>query len=131
MRKTITIISVMALSLAMLAGPAFAELLDTGTKNAVIKSCTDSGGTWDANGWGNDGNPTCVFEDEEAVVHQDNNGVLIELGGGTVTYEHLDTTTQGNDVTGGAWDEGTSDGGGMCITFKKGKNAGETFCPKG
>jgi hypothetical protein len=130
MRRTITVVGAMALALSMIVGPAFAELLDTGTKNEVIKSCTDMGGLWDANGWGNDGNPTCVLEDEEAVVKQDNNGVLIEVGGGTVTYEHENTATSGNSVTGGEWDDGTVEGGGFCITFKKGKNAGETLCPK-
>jgi hypothetical protein len=106
-------------------GVVSAELMDTGTKQAVGGSCKDLGGEWEANGYGNGGDPTCVLE-EDGVLKQDNRGVTIEIEGQVVTFTHEDTETSGSLVTGGAWDDGvTEGGGGMCITIK---NTGKTVC---
>lgn len=126
MKKTMTIVGISALMLGILAGPAAAELLDTGTKNAVIASCEEMGGVWDANGWGNDGDPTCVLASEDEI--RDTPGVTLTREGGQTVYKHEDTATHKNSVTAGSWDEGTTTDGGFEIFVKA---TGKTIRPAG
>jgi hypothetical protein len=129
MKKSITVLSAMALSLGLLAGPAFASLPDTGPKGDLEDACEDLGGEFEANGWGKSGDPTCVVDDAE--VQENGQGTIITTGG-TTTYVHESTTTgersDSNLVTGGSWDEGTTEGGGMCILVQK---TGKEICPAG
>ena len=126
--KRMTIVGAFVLLFAMVAGPALADLPDTGTKGDLEGACEELGGEFEASGWGTSGDPTCVVETEEELI-QDNPGVVIKSEGGETVYTHSDTTTERNLVTGGAWDDGVTTGGGeVCITVKK---TGKQICPAG
>jgi hypothetical protein len=127
MRKAIISIMVVTM-LAMSSIAAFADLSDTGPKGDLEQACEDMNGEFEANGWGQSGNPTCTVEDEGELI-KDNPGVTIEREGGELVYTHTDTTTDRNLVTGGSWDDGVGAGAGeVCITVKK---TGKIICPKG
>jgi hypothetical protein len=127
MRKTIISFMVVAM-LAMSSVAAFADLPDTGPKGDLEDACEELGGEFEANGWGQSGDPTCTIEDEGELI-QDNPGVTIEREGGELVYTHTETATFRDAVTEGTWDEGVGSGGGeVCITVKK---TGNVICPKG
>jgi hypothetical protein len=127
MKRLMTIAGTTALALGLLVGPAAADLVDTGKKGDVEDSCEALGGEFEASGWGQSGDPTCVVETEGEL--KETPGVKIERAGGETVYTHEGTETDKSQVTAGSWDDGESTGGGeLCITVKK---TGNIICPKG
>jgi hypothetical protein len=105
--------------------------LTSGSPSDFATECEELGGLWSTDG-GNE--PTCVVSDGDAEVKEAGQGVIITTGGGETTYlledAELDGGKGGAVLSGTGWDVETI-GGGFCIEFQKGKNAGTTVCPPG
>lgn len=129
--KKMTIVGAFVLLFSMIAGPAFAELIDGAdgpTKDEWKQACEDISGEIDEQGFGVSGDPTCTVESEEQLI-RDNPGVEIKSEGGETVYTHTGTETERNSLTEGTWDDGVTTGGGeVCITVKR---TGKQVCPAG